>query len=189
MAANNILGYLHIESEVAFDTHMVRELEGGRIGDGNLVILGGADNTFGNVVLSKAKSEVEWLSDRQGWLLQERVFDQKGLGMPFVADSFKWSHSSYTAQASPFCINIRLRPLPWRCLYPQHLLTVLIESCAYSLFVLESQSQNGLSSVLMQILKEQVGYWAQGKQLLYTLSQDPTTQWLVQMVGSRVEVE
>jgi len=88
IAANNLLGYLRIDSELAIDTQMVREFEGGRIGDNNLVILGGADNTFGAVVLSKAKSEVQWLSDKQGWSLQERVFDEKGLGMPFVTCSF-----------------------------------------------------------------------------------------------------
>jgi len=81
-------------------------------------------------------------------------------------------------QALPFCINIQCWLLPWWCLYLQHLLTVLIESCTYSLFVLESQCQNGLSLGLMQILKE-VGYWAQGKHLLHALSQGLTIQWLV----------
>ena len=189
IAANNLLSYLRIDSELAFDTHMVKEFEGGRIGENNLVILGGTDNTFGDVVLSKTKSEVQWLSDGQGWLLHERVFDKKGLGMLFAAGSINASILSYIAQASPFCINIQRRPLPWRCLYPQHPLTALIESCAYSLFVLESQCLNGSWSVLMQMLEAQVGYWAQGKQLLHTLSQRSTTQWSVQMVGSRVEVE
>lgn len=41
----------------------------------------------------------------------------------------------------------------------------------------------------MQILKAQAGSWARGKQLLYMLFQGSTTQWFVQMVGSRVEVE
>ncbi len=70
------------------------------------------------------------------------------------------------------CINIHRRPLPWRCLYPRHLLTVLVESCAYSLFVLEPQRQNGSSSGLMPILsiKVQVGYQVQGKQLVHSLS-------------------
>lgn len=88
IVANNLLTYLRIDSELVLDTQMVKEFEGGRIGDNNLVILGGADNTFGAVVLAKAKSEVQWLSDRQGWSLHERVFDEKGLGMPFVAGSF-----------------------------------------------------------------------------------------------------
>jgi len=88
IAANNLLSYLRIDSELVSDNHMVKKYEGGHIGDGNLVILGGTDNTFGDVVLSKTKSEVQWLSDRQGWLLQERVFDKKGLGMPLLAGSF-----------------------------------------------------------------------------------------------------
>jgi hypothetical protein len=166
----------------------LKGLKRGRIGDNNMVILGGADNTFGDFVLSKTKSEVQWLFDRQGWLLRERVFDEKGLGMPLVAGPLN-GYIQVTAQASPFCITTQRLPLPWRCLYPQHLLKVLIESCAYSLFVLESQCRNGLSSGLMQILKQQVGYWAQGKHLLYALSQGSTAQWLVQMVGPRVEVE
>lgn len=88
IAANNLLSHLRIDSRLAIDTHMVKEFEEGHIGDNNLVILGGTDNAFGDVVLSKTKSEVQWLPDRQGWLLQERVFDEKGLGTPFVAGSF-----------------------------------------------------------------------------------------------------
>ena len=84
IAANNLLSYLRIDSELAFDTQMVKKYKEGRIGDNNLVILGGAENTFGDMILSETKSEVQWLSDRQGWLLQERVFDEEGLGMPLL---------------------------------------------------------------------------------------------------------
>jgi len=80
IAANNLLSYLRIDSELTLDTHMVKKFEEGRIGDNNLVILGGRENAFRNVVLSKTKSDVQWLSDGQGWLLQERVFDEEGLG-------------------------------------------------------------------------------------------------------------
>lgn len=87
IVANNLLTYLRIDSKLVLDTQMVKEFEGGRIGENNLVILGGTDNTFGAAVLAKAKSEVQWLSDKQGWSLQERVFDEKGLGMPLVSGS------------------------------------------------------------------------------------------------------
>ena len=88
IAANNLLSYLRIDSELALDAQMVKRSKEGRIGDNNLVILGGAENTFGDMVLSETKSEVQWLSDRQGWLLQERVFDDEGLGMPLLVGPF-----------------------------------------------------------------------------------------------------
>ena len=143
IVANNIFSYLRIDSELALDTHMVKRSKEGRIGVNNLVILGGTENAFGNMIFSKSKSEVQWLSDRQGWSLQERIFDEQGLGMP-SRRFLQSSHSRDTTQASHSCINTRRRPLPWRCLYLQHLLTVLIESCVCFLFVLESRCQNGL---------------------------------------------
>ena len=88
IAANNLLSYLCINLELVSDTHMVKKYEGGYIVDSNLVILGGTDNIFGDFVLSKTKSNVQWLSNRQGWLPQERVFDKRGLAMPLVASSF-----------------------------------------------------------------------------------------------------
>jgi hypothetical protein len=81
-AANNLLTYLRIDSELALDTRMVKKFEEGHIGDNNLVILGGTENTFGDVVLSETKSEVQWLSGRWGWSLQGRDFDEEGLGAP-----------------------------------------------------------------------------------------------------------
>ena len=88
IAANNLLSYLRIDSELAFDAHMVKKFKYGCIGDNNLVILGGSGNMFGEVVLSKTRSEVQWLSDRRGWLIQDRVFDEAGLGTRLLAGSF-----------------------------------------------------------------------------------------------------
>jgi hypothetical protein len=88
IAANNLFSYLRVDSEVALDTHMVKIFEDGGIWDNNLVILGGRENAFGNAVLSKSKSDVQWLPDRGGWLLHGRVFDEEGLGMRTLAGSF-----------------------------------------------------------------------------------------------------
>jgi len=88
IAANNLLSYLRIDSELALDAQMMKKFKDGRIKDNNLVILGGTENTFGDMVLSKTKSEVQWLSDRQGWLLHERTFDGEGLGMSLLVGSF-----------------------------------------------------------------------------------------------------
>lgn len=63
---------------------------------------------------------------------------------------------------------------------------VLIESCACSLFVLEFQCQNGLWSGVMQIQKERVGYWAQGKHLLDILS--PRIDDLIAGIGGGTEI-
>ena len=96
IAANNLLSYLRIDSELVLDAQMVKKFKEGHVEDNNLVILGGVENTFGDMVLSQ-KSEVQWLSDRQGWLLQGRVFDEEGLGMRLPAGSF-----SHLIQGTPY---------------------------------------------------------------------------------------
>lgn len=80
--AHNLLSYLRIDSLILHDRDALQMLDGTKFGCSNLVLLGGDENEFGRLIMANSPVPVTLRQD--GWSLNDRLFNSKGLGLAFL---------------------------------------------------------------------------------------------------------
>ncbi|KAG8780893.1 hypothetical protein FRC15_009190 [Serendipita sp. 397] len=80
--AHNSLSYLRIDSRIVSDEEAFQLFRQGLLDCSNLVILGGADNLFGQAILAKFPSVIKFIEG--GWIIRGQRFDEPGQGIVFL---------------------------------------------------------------------------------------------------------